>query len=272
MLARFKNFGFVRLWVWRRTSSRSDRDMRSEITLTQTEFHSTTGEPRPVWIQRPLTAKPSGVCLFLDAEYYLPQIRAATIIEELQREGHFPPMLTAYVSSHADSLTRWTDSFCNDAFAEFLVAELMPWLIAEFDVSPGKNILAGLSLTGLSAVHTGLEYPEVFPRVLSLSGSFWWDSTWLPQQVRRRPCTGAAFRLTVGADETTENTTHTNHGQKLIQVESQVESNRKMRDALVSTGHHVSYREHPGGHNFPSWRATLAESLTALLALPINVS
>jgi len=246
--------------------------MQSGITIGQLEFHSTSREPRAVWIQRPLTAKPVGVCLFLDAEYYLAQIRAAPIVDELQRKAQFPPMLTAYVSSHADSLTRWTDSLCNDAFAEYLATELLPWLGAEFDVSPGTNLLAGLNLTGLSAVHAALKFPTVFPRVLSLSGSFWWDSAWLPQLVRRRPCTGAAFRLTVGAEETTENTTHTNHGQKLVQVESQVDSNRKMRDALVSTGHHVSYGEHPGGHDIPSWRATLAESLTALLALPINVS
>jgi enterochelin esterase-like enzyme len=241
------------------------------ITITQTEFRSTIREPRALWIQRPAAASPAGVCLFLDGEYHLAQIRAAAIIDELQRKEQFPSTLTVYVSSHADSLARWTDSFCSDAFAHYLTTELMPWLVAEFDVSPGQNILAGLSLTGLSAVHAALKYPQVFPRVLSQSGSFWWNRMWLPEEIRRKPYTGVALRLTVGADEMTENTMHTNHGQNLLQLESQVDSNRKMRDALVSTGHRVSYLEHPGGH-FDSWRATLAESLTALLTLPINVS
>ena len=81
------------------------------ITITQTEFRSTTREPCELWIQRPATDRPAGVYLFLDGEYYLAQIRAAAIIDELQRRSQFPPTLTVYVSSHADSLTRWTDSF-----------------------------------------------------------------------------------------------------------------------------------------------------------------
>lgn len=244
----------------------------NEIVITQTEFRSANREPRAVWIQRPRVGKPAGVCLFLDAEYYLAQIRAAPIVDELQHLGQFPPMLTAYISSRADSLARWTDSICNDAFVEYLVIELLPWLVEEFDISPGRNLLAGLSLTGLSAVHAALKFPEAFPRVLALSGSFWWNNMWLPQEIRRRPCSGVAFRLTVGVEETIQTTTHKNHGQELLQAESQLESNREMRDALVSAGYRVSYLEHPGGHDVPSWRATLGESLTALLALPVNVS
>jgi enterochelin esterase family protein len=245
--------------------------MRNEITITQSEFQSPTQEPRTVWIQPPLTGRPGGVCLFLDAEYFLAQVRAAPIIARMQRDEKFPPMLTAYVSSHADSLSRWTDSFCNAEFARYLATELLPWLMDEFDVHSAQNILAGLSLTGLSAAHAALMYAHVFPRVLSLSGSFWWNETWLPQEVKRRSCSGVAFRLTVGVDETKQNLTHKNHGQELVQTESQVDSNRKMRDALLSTGHQVSYLEHPGGHDSLEWRAELENSLTALLALPVFV-
>jgi enterochelin esterase-like enzyme len=179
-------------------------------------------------------------------------------------------MLTAYVSSHPDSSARWTDSFCSEDFAKCLVFDLLPWLGIEFGVAPGENILAGLSLTGLSAVHAALKYPAKFPRVLSMSGSFWWDGSRLPLLVTQSPCSGVAFRLTVGVDETTVNTTHKNHGLDLVQTESQVDCNRMMRDALRGTGHQVSYLEHPGGHDFPSWRAELENSLMSLLALPIH--
>jgi enterochelin esterase family protein len=243
--------------------------MQSDIIISQCEFHSVTREPRTLWIQRPLTNTPTGICLFLDAEYYLTHVRAAPIVARMQREGQFPPMLTVYVSSHAESLNRWRDSFCNEDFAQYLATELLPWLMAEFGVNPGENILAGLSLTGLSAAHAALKYPAVFPRVLSLSGSFWWNETWLPQQVKRNP-RSAAFRLTVGIDENRENTTHTNQGLELVQLESQVRSNRKMRDALLAEGHQVSYFEHPGGHDIPNWRDGLEQSLIALLALPIH--
>ena len=54
-----------------------------QLTITQTEFRSATHEPRAVWIQRPAIARPAGVCLFLDGEYYLAQIRAAAIIDDV---------------------------------------------------------------------------------------------------------------------------------------------------------------------------------------------
>jgi enterochelin esterase-like enzyme len=80
---------------------------------------------------------------------------------------------------------------------------------------------------------------------------------------------GVAFRLAVGIDETKENASHTSHGQELLQLASQIDSNRMMRNALIETGYPVSYLEHPGGHDSATWRATLEESLIALLALPI---
>jgi iron(III)-enterobactin esterase len=246
------------------------RLMPSEIILSSCQFLNSTKDPRTIWIQRPLSNIPKGICLFLDAECYMAQVGAAPIIARMQQEDRFPPMLAAYVSSHADSLVRWTDSFCNDDFARYIATELLPWLIAEFDVIPDENILAGLSLTGLSAAHAGLKYPGVFPRVLSQSGSFWWNDTWLPQEVKRNRFTGTAFRLTVGLDESNSNTTHTNHGHQLVQVESQLDSNRRMRDALMATGHRVSYLEHPGGHDFSTWRTGLEASLLALLSLRVG--
>jgi enterochelin esterase family protein len=241
-----------------------------EMNLSQYEFNSRSREPRTVWIQQPQAGRPKGLCLFLDAEYFLTQVGAAPVIRRMQQDGRFPPMLTAYVSSHAESLTRWTDSFCNNAFAKYLATDLCPWLKVEFDVEPADNIVAGLSLTGLSAAHAALQYPKVFRRVLSLSGSFWWNETWLPREVASRPCSGVAFRLTVGIEESKENTTHMNCGQELVQMESQLHSNRKMRDALIATGHSVSYREFPGRHDYLSWRAELEESLIASLTLPIK--
>jgi predicted alpha/beta superfamily hydrolase len=148
---------------------------------------------------------PTGVCLFLDGEYYLDWIRAPEIIAELQREGQLPPMLMAYVS-HIDSATRWKDSFCSAEFAEYLAMELLPWLVAECGVSSEKdNIIAGLSLTGLSAAHAALTYPKSLPRVLSQSGSFWWNEGWLARDVGSKPCSDVLFRLTVGRDERNEN-------------------------------------------------------------------
>jgi enterochelin esterase family protein len=239
--------------------------MSHEITIGQFEFRSPNRETRTIWIQRPQTAPPAGICLFLDAEYYLAQIRAAPIVANLQGEGRMGPMLVAYASSHADSSLRWTDSFCNPAFATYVVDELLPWLTTEFEVLPGQNTIAGLSLTALSAAHIALTRPEAFARVLSLSGSFWWNDCWLPRRVRSMSRAPVRFRLTVGVNETQENLIHSNHDHDLLQETSQIDSNRKMRDALIAAGYAVSYSENPGGHDCSSWRSTLEQSLVSLI-------
>ena len=50
----------------------------------------------------------------------------------------------------------------------------------------------------------------------------------------------------------------------LVQVDSQLDSNRQMRDALVDHGYRVSYAEFEGGHDLVCWRRDLPDDLKAL--------
>jgi len=236
-----------------------------KIDIAQCEYESPTlGNTRTIWVQRPATAEPAGVCIFLDGEYYLAHVRAAGIVDRLQADGSMPPLLCAYVS-HVDYETRWPESFCNPDFARFVAGELLPWLTTEFGLTRGaETVLAGLSLTGLSAAHAALHAPNTFSRVLCQSGSFWWNRGHLADDVANRAASNTVFRITVGADETKE---HVDHGKGLIQEESQVASNRRMRDALTAHGYRVSYEEFDGGHGVAAWREDLPGSLAALFAM-----
>lgn len=233
----------------------------SDIDLLQCEFESRIlGNRRTVWVQ-PGDSLANGVCVFLDGEYYLAHVRAAGIVSRLQEEGAMPPMAVAYVSC-IDHDVRWPESFCNPDFASFLRGELLPWLTSRFaSIGPGDNALVGLSLTGLSAAHAALQGPDAFPRVLCQSGSFWWNEGSFAEEVRNRPPSKVAFRITVGCKETDEDV---DHGRGLVQRESQVASNRRVCDALIAKGHSVSYHEFDGGHDVASWRNDLPGSLAAL--------
>lgn len=61
-----------------------------------------------------------------------------------------------------------------DAFLDFIVEELKPWLGANFSVDVNDCTLAGSSLGGALALHAMLTRPDAFSRYLAISPSLWW--------------------------------------------------------------------------------------------------
>jgi len=44
-----------------------------------------------------------------------------------------------------------------------------------------------------------------------------------------------------------------------------LETSRHLRDVLLAKGYSVTYQEFPGGHDYLTWRGSLADGLIALL-------
>ncbi len=232
--------------------------------LLKRQFDSAIlGNSRSVWIQTPAPQRhpAPGVHVFLDAEHYLGDVGAATIVAQLQRDGRLAGLLPVYVS-HVDYPTRWRESFCNPDFGRFLSTELLPWITGEFNVDPQPhNALVGLSLTGLAAAHAALHHPHTLHRVLCQSGSFWWRDGQLIDDVLRLPSSELSVCLSVGVREIDENV---DHGDGLFQKEAQLSANRRMRQALATRGFRVGYWEFDGGHDIASFRKDLPRGLSEL--------
>jgi enterochelin esterase family protein len=181
------------------------------------------------------------------------------LLDTLIAQGKIPSMVAVMTDESVPSI-RTRELECDVQFEDFLAKELVPWTRENYDTTalPEMTIVAGSSLGGLAAVYAGLEHPEVFGKVISLSGSFWWkpagstEAEWLTNLVQRSPKLPLRFYLEVG----------------LMESQSmQIETNRRMRDALIAKGYPVGYSEYDGGHSFLTWSSGMVNGLETLIGL-----
>ena len=238
-----------------------------EIVL---QLHSSYLEnERSIWVCEPESvSSASDLVVFLDGERYRDRVGALAVIETLR--GQVADSWFVFVSEESPE-TRWRECPCYPPFAGFIGQELLSWLASRYlDFKRIKRrVLAGLSYTGLAAAFIAKEYPASFQRIISQSGSFWWNECWLVEEFRRLGRKiPVEFYLDVGTQETRENV---HHGENLVQVVSQIESVRRFRDALLAQGYAVQYQEFDGGHDSACWSRTLVEALKWAVPLPSPV-
>jgi len=179
----------------------------------------------------------------------------------------------------------------NRAFVDAVASELMPWVRARYQVSadPRKILIGGLSAGGAAATYAALLYPDVFGNVIAQSGAFTYspeqlldlqqrtpasDATdrhvqeevedrgnvegeWLAKQVIALPLRPVRFYLDAGLFESS-----------LSGAVGVLDATRHFRDVLLAKGYEVHYQMFVGGHDYLSWRGTVADGLIALAGAP----
>jgi enterochelin esterase family protein len=220
---------------------------------------------RSIWICEPESVSgASDLVVFLDAEVYRVRMDALSVIEELR--GQVADSWYVFVS-HQSWETRWRECPCYPPFAGFIGEELLTWLASGYiDFKRIKRrVLAGVSYTGLAAAFVAKEYPGSFQRIISQSGSFWWNDCWLVEQYRRlEQRIPVEFYLDVGTQEIHENV---RHKEDVVQVESQIAGVLRFRDALLAHGYAVRYQEFDGDHDYACWTRTLVDALKWAVSL-----
>lgn len=232
------------------------------------------GNERDVWVYLPLTAA-EGLLVVFDGWSYNGPIPTPTILDNLIAAGRIPPLAAVLIESPGTNSVEAQESRsrelpCNRDFADFLADELVPWIRQEFGVPTPRDLtlVAGSSYGGLAASFAAYAHPEVFGRVLSQSGSYWWKPTftmgegaeddeeweWLTRQFVSAERLPVRFYLDVGVLETRAG----------MGAPTMVLSNRHLRDVLLARGYQVHYAEFAGGHDYACWRGTLADGLIAL--------
>lgn len=193
--------------------------------------------------------------VLLDGDHWGPHLGVAHLLDNLIADGLIPPV-AAVLPDSVDSDTRYRELTCRQDYVSFLTEELLPWAAARLPLSddPGRTVIAGQSLGGLTAAYVGLTASHRFGHVLAQSGSFWWpagpDAEWFAEALAAAPRVPVRFRFAFGEQEWVV-----------------LPAARRLRGALAAAGYHdAEYREFNGGHDYLCWRAELADGLVAALS------
>jgi enterochelin esterase family protein len=220
------------------------------------------GGTRHVSIHLPAGVDPAGlpVLLVFDGHLSRTVLRVPTTVDNLIAAGRIPPVAVVFVSTPED--VRNQELVPHPSIVEFVADEVLPWAGATFGVGdPARNVIAGASLGGLVSAYVALRRPDRFAGVISQSGSYWWprpadgEPEWLTREYVAADRAPLRFYLDVGNRE---------DGPGPGGAPSQVDVNRRMRDALVGRGYDVTYAEYVGAHDYVNWRRTFADGLVAL--------
>ncbi|MCI3222673.1 alpha/beta hydrolase-fold protein [Streptomyces sp. NP-1717] len=125
--------------------------------------------------RRTVRVHPAGgggpVVLLLDGDDWLYLHPAMTAFDSAVAAGEMPPVTLVFLPAK----DREAEFGCGPELWEAVRDELLP-LVAESGVpaDPGRLVVAGQSLGGLSALYAALEFPDLVSRVACQSASFWW--------------------------------------------------------------------------------------------------
>lgn len=229
---------------------------------TTAKLHSVhLGNERPIWIREPAEpATAKHLTIFLDGELYRERVGATAIIDQLGATRRIADSWFVFVSMQSVE-ARWLECPCYVPFVRFVVNELLPWLEQRNPSlrSIGQRTLVGLSYTGLAASFVALEAPGVFRKIISQSGSYWWNEAWLVDRYATQPPPSeTAFYLEVGTRETQ---VRVQHREDVVQTMSQIDGVRRFRDVLAARGCAVEYVEFDGAREFSAWATSLPRAL-----------
>ena len=226
------------------------------------------------------------VVLF-DGGAYLSTVPTPVILDNLIAASRLPPLIAVLVSNPPGA--RESELLYNRDFVDFLAKELIPWMRAHYSVTrdPRQTLIGGASAGGVAAAYAGLLYPRIFGNILAQSGGFnsspeqmrdWAERSpaanpyedrhvqeevedrslieggWLAKQFIQSTKLPLKFYLDAGVFEAS-----------LGGFIGTLDASRHMRDVLLAKGYEVHYQEFIGGHDYLSWRGTLADGLIALI-------
>jgi predicted alpha/beta superfamily hydrolase len=184
--------------------------------------------------------------------------------EDLIRNGQMAPVILVGIynagTKRINEYTHIRDSHRKGGqarvYGHVLVREILPFIDSEYRTLTGAphTALGGSSLGGLVTLYLGMEYPDVFGKLIVMSPSIWWARQNILSRVSRlRAKTGQTIWLDVGTAEGSD-------------PERTCRDVEALRDALLvkgwELGRDLAFCEDQGGeHNEHAWGRRMRDAL-----------
>ncbi|MCL6459610.1 MAG: esterase family protein [Gorillibacterium sp.] len=221
------------------------------------------GKERNLWVYLPpgyteLITYPVIYCQ--DGIEFLNYGRIATLTNYLVlEEDLIPPIIIGIEVDLPERTAEYSPTGTRyKAYSHFVVNEVIPLIERQFPVQTdvAARVLAGDSLGATVSLHLALDYPELFSKVLALSGAF------LDPTLRRLETvdnlSDLDLYMLIGLQETAVKTD--------IGEFDFLEYNRKAKQLLELKQTKLTYREAPGRHIWGFWQNELQAALRHFLA------
>lgn len=155
---------------------------------------------------------------------------------------------------------------------DFVIKELLPYLQKKYSIKNKGNVIAGLSLGGLSAMDIGWNNPIKFSKIGVFSGSFWWrqkseeegytdENDRIMHNIVRAGSykKGMKFWFEVGTND--EKSDRNNNG-IIDAIDDTLDLIKELEKKGYQKDKDLIYREIEGGeHNLNTWKKVLPEFL-----------
>lgn len=194
-----------------------------------------------------------------DGEEFFNFGRIATHANELILDEGIDPFIIVGVEVNTSVRTEEYAPFGNrfESYTSCFTEEIIPFVERNYPVrrEPSERVLAGDSLGGTVSLHLAMKKPELFSKIISLSGAYYEPT--LDILSKEQDLSYLSLFMIVGLQEdnyTTDTGTY-----------NFVDLNRRARALLEERGAKVHYYEKDGKHLWGFWQQELPDALIYFL-------
>jgi enterochelin esterase family protein len=229
---------------------------QGRVTFHKVETYlAAVGKQRLVTLYQPPVEGPVPLVVVWDGTEFYRRARLTHIVDNLIAQGRIQPIALAMVDN--GRLARFIEYACNDATLAFLWTQVLPLArrelkLLDWESHPGAYGILGASMGGLISLYLAARVPQVFGKVLSMSGAFNFNLVGYNMVIfdllRNAPRLPLKLWLNIGQYD----------------FRSLITGNAEMFELLQQKGYPFESRVYPAGHNYTAWRNDLWRGLEYL--------